>query len=332
MHLASSTAIIRTDAALLWLLLLTSASSASALALASGTAFAVTAADAHRRRRRRTTPPTIPSRRGATIRRGRDGDDYLDGGDIAEKRRRPAVDRDGAPDVDVDVDDRRRPVVRICEARYADLPEAARLIADGFFREEMRANPPMRLIRPLLELDRLQGAFPYNDATDDDAPGGGGRHFYLIAREEDENDDDDGGGVGGRGGGRVVGFCDIDGRIVGRPPEAASFSFRLPWTKNAVVLRRPLPYLSDLVVHPGARRRGLASRLLDEAERRAGVGMGMGFGEVYLCLRKENGVALNMYVGRGYEIVETTPVIDEDMVAFLEAQGGGLIVLRRSLR
>ena len=60
--------------------------------------------------------------------------------------------------------------------------------------------------------------------------------------------------------------------------------------------------------------------------------MGMGFGEVYLCLRKENGVALNMYVGRGYEIVETTPVIDEDMVAFLEAQGGGLIVLRRSLR
>jgi hypothetical protein len=39
-----------------------------------------------------------------------------------------------------------------------------------------------------------------------------------------------------------------------------------------------------------------------------------------------------MYVGRGYEIVETTPVIDEDMVAFLEAQGGGLIVLRRSLR
>ena len=75
--------------------------------------------------------------------------------------------------------------------------EAARLIADGFFREEMRANPPMRLIRPLLELDRLQGSFPYNDATDDDAPGGGGRHFYLIAREEDENDDDDGGGVGG---------------------------------------------------------------------------------------------------------------------------------------
>ena len=115
----------------------------------------------------------------------------------------------------------------------------------------------------------------------------------------------------------------------GRPPGAGSLSFRLPfpwWTGDAV-LRRPLPYLSDLVVRPDARRRGLATRLLDEAERRAG---GMGFEEMYLCIRKGNGVALDMYVGRGYEIVETP--VDGDMVAFLEAQGGGLIVLRRSLR
>ena len=47
-------------------------------------------------------------------------------------------------------------VVRIRGARYADLPGAARLIADGFFHEEMRKNLMMRLIRPLLELDRLQ--------------------------------------------------------------------------------------------------------------------------------------------------------------------------------
>lgn len=237
-------------------------------------------------------------------------------------------------------------VVRIRKARYADLPDVAGLIADGFFEEEMRTNPIMRLIRPLLELDRLQRAYPY-DMDDAGAGTGGGRHYYLVAYERGGgwNDGEDDGGAAMKEDGHdrtVVGFCDVDGRIIGGDDarsRAGPFSFllpspspSLPWTSSPK-LRRPLPYLSDLVIRPDRRRMGLASRLLDEAERLAGGGAGggkeggMGYDELYLCIREANDVASDMYVRRGYEVVEP---IDEDMATFVKAQDG-LIVLRRSL-
>ena len=255
---------------------------------------------------------------------------------------------------DDDDDDMDDVVVRIRKARYADLPDAAGLIADAFFGEEMRINPAMRLIRPLLELDRLQRAYPY-DMDDESSGTGGGRHYYLVAHEmgRGRNDDEDDGGAAMKEDGlhrTVVGFCDVDGRVIGGGDDERTtggagpgpFSFlptspSLPWT-SSTKLRRPLPYLSDLVIRSDRRRMGVASRLLDVAERLAGGGAkgdggeeveggGMGYRDLYLCIRESNYAASDMYLRRGYEVVEP---IDEDMATFVRAQDG-LIVFRRSL-
>ncbi|KAL3816889.1 hypothetical protein ACHAXA_006965 [Cyclostephanos tholiformis] len=203
----------------------------------------------------------------------------------------------------------------------------------------MSNNPIMRLMRPLLELDRLQRAYPYEMDDASAAAGDGGvegKHYYLVAYGGGRGNDDDyvgGWGTGGRDR-AVIGFCDVDGRIVGKddarsgPFSFPSLSSLLPLSTSST-LRRPLPYLSDLVVRPNRRRRGLASRLLDEAERLAGGEGGMGYDEMYLCIRNEtDGVASDMYKRRGYEVVEP---VNETMVRFVEAQDG-LILLRRSLR
>mmetsp|Transcript_10724 Transcript_10724/g.23755 ORF Transcript_10724/g.23755 Transcript_10724/m.23755 type:complete len:278 (+) Transcript_10724:71-904(+) len=194
---------------------------------------------------------------------------------------------------------------QIREAEYSDLSQAADLMTDGFY-PELRRNPIMRPIRYLLELDRLQGNFPYEED---------GRHFYLIAYEEEEGDTTTETKDGNR---KVVGFCDIDGRI----PKAGSNNtgFLSSFVKR---VRRPQPYFSDLIVNPDNRRQGIASALMTEAERRA---KSMGFDELYLGVRSTNDLALRMYSKIGYEII----IPWGDMLAFLEIQPG-VRMLRRSL-
>lgn len=179
---------------------------------------------------------------------------------------------------------------RIGRAAYSDLNAAAALMTDGF-HPEVRNNPLLRPIRRLVELERLQGNFPYEE---------GDRHFYLVVR--------------GEKGGELIGFCDVDGRI-----PAPGFSLS-PFKPNVV---RPRPYLSDLVVNPDWRRRGVASALMAEAERLA---RDMGYDELYLGVRSTNEPALKMYSNMGYEEI----VPGGDILAFLEMQKG-VRMLRRSL-
>ena len=63
------------------------------------------------------------------------------------------------------------PKFQIREAKYADLPQAADLMTDGFYPEILN-NPILRPIRYFMELERLQGNFPYEED---------GRHYYLVA-------------------------------------------------------------------------------------------------------------------------------------------------------
>ncbi|KAL7534213.1 hypothetical protein ACHAXR_007544 [Thalassiosira sp. AJA248-18] len=193
---------------------------------------------------------------------------------------------------------------QIREAQYSDLTQSADLMTDGFY-PELRKNPIMRPIRYLLELDRLQGNFPYEED---------GRHYYLVAYD---NDDRDGGGLEG-GNRKVIGFCDIDGRI----PKGGGSTSLLPFVKY---VQRPQPYFSDLVVHHDHRRMGVASALMMEAERRAGD---MGFEELYLGVRSTNESALRMYSKIGYENI----IPSGDILAFLEVSTNrGVSMLRRSL-
>jgi ribosomal protein S18 acetylase RimI-like enzyme len=194
--------------------------------------------------------------------------------------------------------------INIREAKFSDLSEVSRMVSDGFFHEEGQDNSIMRWIRPIIELDRLQTSYTYKIMESDS--GSIDHHLFLVAHDGEDN--------------KVVGFCDVDGR----GGYGVAKSSLLPWVKSGKVVRRPQPYISDLVVSPDRRRCGLASRLLDEAERRA---QDWGFKEMFLCIRRTNDVALQMYSKRGYNTIEPS---EKDMLDFLEAQED-LIMLSRSL-
>lgn len=205
---------------------------------------------------------------------------------------------------------------RIRDATYSDLGQVADLTTGAFFFSSAKNNannPILRTIRHLSELDRLQNNFPYNNNIEND-----GRHFYLVATPMTDDT-------------KIIGFCDIDGRI----PRAIGFSLSfspLPFAtstarKSMADVRRPEPYFSDLVVHPSYRRRGIASSLASEAESRA---KNLNYDELFLCVRPDDDVVLQMYNERGYEVIETTK-LSPDMLDFLSVQEGK-ILMRRLLR
>ena len=206
----------------------------------------------------------------------------------------------------------------IREARYSDLGQVADLTTDAFFfssntkATSTNKNPIMRSIRYLLELDRLQNNFPYH--TNNDKSEIGGRHFYLVATpiEDDAN---------------IVGFCDIDGRL---PKSENGVRVGLPKKKmkTMATVQRPRPYFSDLVVHPSYRRRGIASSLVSDAERRAKNQWK--HEKLYLCIRLDDDLILRMYSDRGYELVEPSDM-SQDMIDFLSVQEGK-ILMRHSLQ
>ena len=211
---------------------------------------------------------------------------------------------------------------QICEAKYSDLPQAADLMTTGFY-PELQNNIFMRPIRYLLELDRLQNNFPYDED---------GRHYYLVAILSSNTNTtfDSGSGGVGVNNRKIIGFCDIDGRIPMKNKEKKNIdgllsSFLLSLLSPFAItnVNRPQPYFSDLSIHSHYRRRGVASSLMKEAERRASC---MGFDELYLGVRSTNDVALQMYSRYGYEFI----VPQGDMVAFLNVQKG-VRMLRRSL-
>ena len=198
------------------------------------------------------------------------------------------------------------PSYEIYQAQYSDLSQVANLITDGFYD----VNPILRPIRYLLELDRLQNNFPYDDID---------RHYYLVVVETTAP------GISGSNNGsddrKVIGFCDLDGRIV----EKKKTSGMLNSLFTIMSVYRPQPYFSDLVIDSEYRRRGVGMALMNESEQLASS---MGYDELYLGVKSTNEVALQMYEGIGYEFI----VPQGDMLAFLEVDTNrGVRLLRRAL-
>ena len=180
----------------------------------------------------------------------------------------------------------------IREALYSELPEIASLITSGF-HPELDSNPILRPIRVLLELDRLQNNFPFQ---------GDDKHLYLACETKI--------------GKKVVAFCDIDARIPAKKKDNPFSLFVSP-------VNRPHPYFSDLTVDSNYRRKGVASALVKEGERRAKE---MNCQEMYLGVACSNTVALNLYSNMGYEIIVPTG----DILEFVKRQEG-VRMLRRTL-
>ena len=184
---------------------------------------------------------------------------------------------------------------QVRSASYDDLPRVAELMTDCFYPG---LNAMLRPVRYLMELDRLQSNFPYDEID---------RHYYLCVFDSSAED-------------CLVGFCDIDGRILERRQGLVA---ALSPLGN---VRRPQPYLSDLAVNSSWRRKGVAKTLMSKAERLAGD---MGFEELYLGVNEDNHLALQMYSNMGYEEIQP----QGHMIAFLDVQKEKCMrMLRREIR
>ncbi|HME72345.1 MAG TPA: GNAT family N-acetyltransferase [Myxococcota bacterium] len=103
-------------------------------------------------------------------------------------------------------------------------------------------------------------------------------HFDLLLAEQES-------------GLRTVLVARVDDQLVGHA--SIFWSPAYPYFRSHII-----PEIQDLNVVPHARRRGVASRLLDEAERRVSVNhaqVGIAFG-----LHPGYGAAQRLYVTRGY--------------------------------
>ena len=166
---------------------------------------------------------------------------------------------------------------RIQQAKYSHMTQVAEIMTHAF-HPELDDNPIFRKLRVLLEMDRLQSNFPYDDPN----------HSYLVIVSSSQQ----------HGGEEIVGFCDIDYRSPTNY-DTNPFSMLDPSSSNHVIRHRP--YLSDLAIHPSHRRRGLASLLMSQVEE---MTKNRGGKELYLGVAEENAGALKMYDGRGYGVLD----------------------------
>ena len=131
------------------------------------------------------------------------------------------------------------------------------MVMSGFYSDQRQRSPFAGMVR-LAELNRLQQNFPYADD----------RHYMFVATLQEPNDTEENE--------VVVGFVDVDNRPATRKQDA------------------PRPYLSDLVVHPNYRRRGIALRMVRHVE--GVVQHRMGLPLLYIRVERDNQAARRIYL------------------------------------
>ena len=177
---------------------------------------------------------------------------------------------------------------RIRDCDYRELAAIAALVVESFYDSQKTNNVVARKLYQLAETNRLQQNFPYPDSRT--------VHRMLVVEAiggNDGNADDD--GNGGEPSAAVVGFCDVDTRPC------------------ATKVKLPRPYLSDLAVDPGHRRRGLARKLVEAAEdfvrtpdrKKGSGGNGGGGDELWIRVASDNAAALGLYRDKlGYTLAD----------------------------
>ena len=112
----------------------------------------------------------------------------------------------------------------------------------------------------------MQSNFPYNNEL----------HEFFVACSTNTVD----GTMG-----EIIGFVDVDSR---------------PLDKSKEKDGPPRPYLSDLAVHTGWRRKGVARALIQKCEEKAKTWKKC---ELYLRVEEKNQPALQMYHSLGYDAI-----------------------------
>jgi ribosomal protein S18 acetylase RimI-like enzyme len=174
----------------------------------------------------------------------------------------------------------------------SELGQVADLIMDSFYTTTTTETGGgggfiWKRLYKLAELNRLQQNFAYPDQAD--------QHQMLVVELQADNNNNNNNGHRSNA---IVGFCDVDDR-----PLPLDFKVQLP----------PRPYLSDLCIAVDHRRQGLASALVEHAERFCiettleddNDSDSDSDNDVVLWIRVQeaNTAALAMYQRLGYQIV-----------------------------
>ena len=172
--------------------------------------------------------------------------------------------------------------VRDC--KHAELGACADIILSSFYN--YTSMSPWRQLTKMAELNRIQQGFSYGDDRS--------LHRMLIVTASSASS------ASIIKGGRdetICGFVDVDARL---PNQPTSYSYN------------PRPYLSDLCIHPGFRRKGLARALIKACEefclrlpeqRWADQDSDTGLPELYIRVEATNAAAISMYRGLGYSAI-----------------------------
>jgi ribosomal protein S18 acetylase RimI-like enzyme len=177
--------------------------------------------------------------------------------------------------------------IRQCE--YSELGQVADLIMDSFYTTtttETSGGFIWKRLYKLAELNRLQQNFAYPDQAD--------QHQMLVVELQADSNNNNNNNNNGHRSNAIVGFCDVDDR-----PLPLDFKVQLP----------PRPYLSDLCIAVDHRRRGLASALVEHAERFC-IETTLEEDDsdsdnvvLWIRVQEANTAALAMYQRLGYQIV-----------------------------
>ncbi|CAB9498054.1 FR47-like protein [Seminavis robusta] len=156
--------------------------------------------------------------------------------------------------------------IKIRDCKYGELHPVSHLVLDAFYAD--KPNDIFMHMYRLAELNRLQQNFPYADQMM--------KHRMLVAMASDNNNNDD-----------IVGFVDVDARTA--PP-------------NKEYKHNPRPMLSDLMVNPRMRRKGIAKQLVQRCEEICRQDFQET--ELYIRVLKDNEAAIAMYDSLGYSIYD----------------------------
>lgn len=167
----------------------------------------------------------------------------------------------------------------IRDCQYGELGKVAALVVDSFY-DKKKINLVARKLYRLAETNRLQQNFPYPES----------RSVHRMLVVEATTTTTAGAAAPAAASStatEIVGFCDVDTRPC------------------ATKLKLPRPYLSDLAIDPGHRRKGLARKLVEESEAFV-LGRGdTNFDELWIRVAETNEAALGLYRDRlGYSQAE----------------------------
>jgi ribosomal protein S18 acetylase RimI-like enzyme len=91
----------------------------------------------------------------------------------------------------------------------------------------------------------------------------------------------------------------------GNPPILGTAEVSMHASNPLLIRSHPYPYLSNLAVHPGYRRRGIAQKLLLACERMV---LEQGYQHIYLHVLEDNNAAKQLYLMAGYQLQSADPL------------------------